>query len=93
MTDNEQKELNRYQQYYNANKLAYMMTENQKLPESQDAKLLRYDYNTRQVDKLSVTKKVTPEDMVIVEFLDQRKKRMLKHVKERDIDYFTPEEV
>ena len=93
MTDNEQKELNRYQQYYNANKLAYMMTENQKLPESQDAKLLRYDYNTRQVDKLSVTKKVTPEDMAIVEFLDLRKKRMLKHVKERDIDYFTPEEV
>lgn len=93
MTDNEQKELNRYQQYYNANKLAYMMTENQKLPEAQDAKLLRYDYNTRQVDKLSVTKKVTPEDMAIVEFLDQRKKRMLKHVKERDIDYFTPEEV
>ena len=34
MTDNEQRELNRYQQYYNANKLAYMMTENQKLPES-----------------------------------------------------------
>ena len=93
MTDNEQKELNRYQQYYNANKLAYMMTENQKLPESQDAKLLRYDHNTRQVDKLSVTKKVTPEDMAIVEFLDLRKKRMLKHVKERDIDYFTPEEV
>ena len=93
MTDNEQKELNRYQQYYNANKLAYMMTENQKLPESQDAKLLRYDYNTRQVDKLSVTKKVNQEDMAIVEFLDQRKKRMLKHVKERDINYFTAEEV
>jgi len=31
--------------------------------------------------------------MAIVEFLDLRKKRMLKHVKERDIDYFTPEEV
>ncbi len=31
--------------------------------------------------------------MAIVEFLDQRKKRMLKHVKERDIDYFTAEEV
>jgi hypothetical protein len=70
-----------------------MMTENQKLPESQDAKLLRFDHNTRQVDKLSVTKKVTPEDMAIVEFLDQRKRRMLKHVKERDIDYFTAEEV
>lgn len=47
MTDNEQRELNRYQQYYNANKIAYMMAENQKLPESQDAKLLRYDHNTR----------------------------------------------
>jgi hypothetical protein len=93
MTENEKKELNRYQQYYNANKLAYMMTENQKLPESQDAKLLRFDHNTRQVDKLSVTKKVTHEDMAIVEFLDQRKKRMLKHVKERNIDYFTAEEV
>jgi hypothetical protein len=93
MTENEQKELNRYQQYYNANKLAYMMTENQKLAESKDTKLLRFDHNTRQVEKLSVTKKVTPEDMAIVEFLDQRKKRMLKHVKERDIDYFTAEEV
>lgn len=47
MTDNETKELNRYQSYYNANKLAYMMSENQMLPEDKDAKLLRYDANTK----------------------------------------------
>ncbi len=93
MTDNEQRELNRYQQYYNANKLAYMMTENQRLPESSDAKLLRFDHNTRQVEKLSVTKKVNGEDLALVEFLDLRRKRMLKHVKERDINYFTPDEI
>lgn len=73
MTDNETKELNRYQQYYNANKLAYMMSENQMLPEDKDAKLLRYDANTKQVDKINIAKKVTKEDMEIVDFLDKRK--------------------
>lgn len=69
------------------------MSENQKLPEAADAKLLRYDMNTRQVEKLNVVKKVNVEDLGLVEFLDERRKRLLRNVKERDMDYFTPAEV
>ena len=46
------------------------MTENQKLPESQEQKLLRYDHNTRQVEKLGVAKKVNEEDLALVDILD-----------------------
>lgn len=93
MTDAEQRELNRYQQYYNANKLAYMMAENQKLPENFDNKLLRYDANTRQVERLNITKKIDSDEVGTIVYLDDRRKRLLKDIKEKDIDYLTNTEI
>ena len=54
---------------------------------------MRYDHNTRQVEKLGVAKKVNYEDLALVEFLDNRRKRMFKDLKERDVEYMSKEEV
>ena len=62
MTEAEMRELDKYKSYYNANKISYMLKENVDLQEDYDNRLLRYDGNTREVEKINVPKKITHED-------------------------------
>jgi hypothetical protein len=52
--------------------------------------LLRYDGNTREVEKLHVPKKVSTEDLATIEFIEERRKRILKAIKEMDINDLDP---
>ncbi len=70
-----------------------MMGENQKLPENHENKLLRYDANTRQVEKLNITKKIDSDEVGTIVYLDDRRKRLLKDIKEKNIDYLTNTEI
>lgn len=87
------RELEKYKAYYNANKISYMLKENVDLQEPFENRLLRYDGNTREVEKLHVPKRVSEEDQATVDFLEERRKRLLKVLKERDIDDLEPVEI
>jgi hypothetical protein len=49
------------------------LNENVKLREPFENRLLRYDGNTREVEKLHVPKKVSTEDLATVEFIEERR--------------------
>ena len=77
MTEAEMRELKKYKAFYNANKLSYLMKENTDLLEPYENRLLRYDGNTREIEKLYIPKKMTDDDNAAVDFLEERKKRIL----------------
>ena len=85
MSEAEMRELDKYKADDNANKISYMLKENVNLQEDYDNRLLRYDGNTREVEKLNVPKKVSHEDQATVDFLEERRKRIIKVIKEKDI--------
>lgn len=87
------RELERYKGYYNANKLSYLMSENVNLREPFENRILRYDGNTREVEKLNIAKKLTQDDQATVDYLEERRKRILKTVKEQGIEFLKPEEI
>ncbi len=84
------RELDKYKNFYNANKLSYLLNENVKLREPFENRLLRYDGNTREVEKLHVPKKVSTADLATIEFIEERRKRILKAIKEMDINDLDP---
>jgi len=45
------------------------------------------------VEKLLTTKKICREEMPIIDFLEKRKLRMMKEMKERNIEKMTPGEI
>jgi hypothetical protein len=59
----------------------------------EDHRLLRYDHNTNQVERLLTIKKVVREEMPIIEFLEKRKMRIMKEMKEKNIESMTPGEI
>ena len=77
------------------------MTDNRSLEErkkypnilTEQNKLLRYDANTRQIEKIKTAKKCFTEEMDIVKFLDNRKKRILTEYKEKDVIDMAPDEI
>lgn len=85
--------MDKYKNYYNANKLSYLLNENVKLREPFENRLLRYDGNTREVEKLHVPKKVSTADLATIEFIEERRKRILKAIKEMDINDLDPIEI
>jgi len=58
------------------------MKENCELLEPYENRLFRYDGNTREVEKLNIAKKISENDQATIDYLEERRKRLLKTVKE-----------
>ena len=95
MTAAEMRELDRYKAFYHANKLSYMIRENVEMQEPYENRLLRYDGNTREVERLNITKKGADinQDQATIDYLDDRKKRLIRQVKEMPLEKLTPVEM
>lgn len=93
MTDAESRNLAHFASYFNANKLSYLMRENVQLAEDEQNRLLRYDGNTREIEKLQITKKLTKDEQATIAYLDDRKRRLVRAIKEKHTDDLEPAEI
>jgi hypothetical protein len=57
MTKAEARELDKYKSFFHSNKISYLMRENVLLQEPHENRILRYHGNTREVERLAITKK------------------------------------
>jgi hypothetical protein len=79
MTAAEARELESYKTLYNANKISYLLRENVELQEPNENRLLRYDGNTHEVDRLKSI--VKGADRSTIEVIEDRRKRIMLELK------------
>lgn len=69
------------------------MKENCDLREDGENRILRYNGNTREVERINITKKINNAEQATANYLDERRRRLIRDIKEMRVDEIPPEDI